>query len=1414
MPVDESEETKERHREDDPREESVADQSGSETTRIGNHSGESQKQGDKSEQNDRETDREPPNNGDGGDSDPDGEDSGTPPAPSDDELHLLMFLWFLERNDTIFELSGFQAKRLYEHTIADSDDVSELYAGLKGSFVRNQRDMNPLELTVDGREQAKQADDVQTTVSEQLAAFIADSVSDDRILQRLLWLADSNEADFEWYLQEHSDEIEEPLRFLPVVFTDETIQTRSNIRSEIEHLGNLPDEISNEISARLEDDSYLKGIATVEGETVTELLQIHTDATIRCSNSNEVLSYYLDESQANHVIWELKEAGVDVDRNAFDIDLDRLLSKHRERLTNWLTFDREACNTAFETYWDLILEWHRDFPGETDAMIQQLVDVGAVIPQGRKLAVRIEAFGVAGETVHELHTAIQDRLDDAENVSSQVFFDFEKAIEQDEDILVVLHEKSWSSNQHHYPAFIGGRNRSDPDGNIFTKKVVLVPSPHELGFEDNHLEREQYHCHGRAVESPEANREFNAIGEVEGLDTVKAEFNQLDWEQVDDASVRRAEKFIKQSDLISLDEAFDKIAEYDQPFQEALYTIAAKRTTKTSRDKNNYTEDILWDDVDDMLQIRYPSLSESERTKVKEVLRRILVDRAGVELTAFRDEDQVYRRFGEQFDERIQEHIRGLSTEEQRLVTTFLLGWGDEGTLRPESGIQSKFELYHEFWFGEPPSADHSLYDVLVSVGICSPATYVTSHDNPYHHQVYSVYEGVQQDTDRFLRATGVEPESKGIEALRPYESAIPQLAGLEYLIENDGNASRTGLRDYLLSIDEEAWMSFEMIDGVLAEIDDQIHLDPLILDEIDKWLTETKRQCITDVDGIEKRLSKADIVDLKLDFDTRRGVYHGQVLTRESEEIQVIIAPWLTEDDEEWIDSPAIAVITSEYYQKFFTRHRGGYDDLLLIGLVENEFEVYRSLPHEEIAEPIIQAFESEYTLLQQEVNVDADETKSGTRSLDSTANSDTSPGKSRASTTSTEDTLLTTTLDRSPPRGDEIDLVGELLDQTGAAFPGDVLRDRPLIIILHETQNDRFGTTVQLLCRELYHQLEGGIPRGRIRGDSDEIERRLKAGNRIEFIDQSDGGFFDHTQGPENSVTGNSVQWSKIRRRIQELDTQGLGFLLFQLPSEFASQFRTELETRVRPNRPQIVELEPRLPMDEYSTEESYYARAIPTADALWGYPGLQTEFEVLDPRDEFDTFDDIFTLAERRARSQLHTEITTPINSETMEKSPVMVVQPHQVGETGRANESHLHYALKVFTVRWLIETEGYTFSSIATETDTQIAQQTDKNLIPDIQLGDAVFEVETLYGSGMPVLSIKETIEKYRGHSSVSSIQLIIPPIAGFLHYSEITQLVNEINETWNLEVSLLIPRLESKEVVSIEQLRQTIEGNFE
>ncbi|THE63426.1 hypothetical protein D8Y22_18290 [Salinadaptatus halalkaliphilus] len=768
----------------------------------------------------------------------------------------------------------------------------------------------------------------------------------------------------------------------------------------------------------------------------------------------------------------------------------------------------------------------------------------------------------------------------------------------------------------------------------------------------------------------------------------------------------------------------------------------------------------------------------------------------------------MYERFGDQLDQVIKTRIQNLSLDERRLLHTFLTGWGDERSVRPDWRLKPQFNAYHELWFDESAEVD-TLLDVLVRTGICSFGTYIDSSGDSKGHR-YAVYHGVRENPEAFIDVTSVSPDTVSIDVFDGYESSIPQLAGLEYLLDNDGEASRTNLRDALLSIDQDAWMTFDMLDGAITEQDDTVYLDPLLINNATRWLTEQKRRCVIDIDGIERRLSQADVIDLQLSFDNERRVYHGQLLTLDDEEIQIVVTPWLTEDQAEWIDHTAIVIITSPYSNKVVTRQRSKYGEYLVLGITENEFEVYRSLPHDDIANPIVEAFEDDYTLINQHVDLDAEDTSTNPNpkqsvvdETEATTTSDTSE------TDTTEEAPAVSTADvPSESPADEVDLVGELLTQREGAFPADVLRDRPLIILLHKPANDRYGTMVQFLCRELYHHLEGGLPRGQIRGDARDVERHLKASNRIEFIDETDTEFFEHARTPTTSVTNDQVQWKTIRRRIQELDTQGLGFLIFQLPTDFVDTFKRELVQRVRPHRPQVIELNPPLHRGEYADLDGYLDRAVPTAEALWGFPDLSGDFTF--PAEDEPTFDDLFTLAERRAWTQLHRGTSEPIESDTESKSPVMAVRPNQPGDGGQNNESMLHYALKTFVVRWLIESEGHGFASVTTETDTLLAQQTSQQLIPDIQHHGTVYEIETLYGTGTPLLALKETIEKYRRHGKSPDICLVLPPLAGFLYYSEIMRLTHEVHEQWDLVVTPLIPNLQSTDLVPLRHLKYAIQ----
>ncbi|THE66520.1 hypothetical protein D8Y22_01850 [Salinadaptatus halalkaliphilus] len=539
---------------------------------------------------------------------------------------MLTFLWLIERNDTTFDVTGFQAKRLYEQTGDGNDNVGQRYADLKGPFIQGHRDTEPVQLTPKGREAVKEAKDVQKAVRNELAETIRDLLDKEPILKRSLWLAHANVGEYEWYLDVYHTEVAEPERFFSLFFTDQQLQATPTIGAAMDDIGDLPAQLQSDLDAKLGTGNHLKALATLAPDAVAGILQIDTDETISCDGTPETLGYYIGDNEARSVLDDLRQIGLDTDHNSFELGIDTLLEKRREELSQWLALDSDACRTAFENHWDLILEWNSGFRGRTDAMIQQLVDVGAVVPQNGHLAVRSEIADIAEQVCSDLQGKIQDRLEGIENVHLQLFYDFDEVMEREEDVIVTLHHNSWSSNQYYYPAFIKGssNNRSVPDKNPFTTKAILVPSPQEFGFTDGHLDRDRYHYHRTAIESPSVNQEFSALGEIRGLSAAKTAFDTVNWEQASNRSVEKAKEIIAEREQISVDRAFDELSEYDDLYQEALYALAAKRTTKTSIDRNNYTAEILWDDLRETLETRDPSLSESDLDDIETTLQSIL----------------------------------------------------------------------------------------------------------------------------------------------------------------------------------------------------------------------------------------------------------------------------------------------------------------------------------------------------------------------------------------------------------------------------------------------------------------------------------------------------------------------------------------------------------------------------------------------------------------------------------------------------------------------------------------------------------------------------------------------------------------------------------------------------------------------
>ncbi|RLM31503.1 hypothetical protein, partial [Haloarcula sp. Atlit-120R] len=145
------------------------------------------------------------------------------------------------------------------------------------------------------------------------------------------------------------------------------------------------------------------------------------------------------------------------------IDIAGVLESERSRLQERFALDKDACRAAFEENWDLVLEWYEDFPGRSHDTINLLVETGANIPGDDGFGIRTDVTDIGGEVVDDLLADIEERINRFSNVALQLAFDFDAAMNREEEIIITLHETSWSSNQHYYPALVKGTGRKDPD---------------------------------------------------------------------------------------------------------------------------------------------------------------------------------------------------------------------------------------------------------------------------------------------------------------------------------------------------------------------------------------------------------------------------------------------------------------------------------------------------------------------------------------------------------------------------------------------------------------------------------------------------------------------------------------------------------------------------------------------------------------------------------------------------------------------------------------------------------------------------------------------------------------------------------------------------------------------------------------
>jgi hypothetical protein len=386
-----------------------------------------------------------------------------------------------------------------------------------------------------------------------------------------------------------------------------------------------------------------------------------------------------------------------------------------------------------------------------------------------------------------------------------------------------------------------------------------------------------------------------------------------------------------------------------------------------------------------------------------------------------------------------------------------------------------------------------------------------------------------------------------------------------------------------------------------------------------------------------------------------------------------------------------------------------------------------------------------------------------------------------------------------------EELELFELFIKSSTGIFPKGISIKKPVLLILAKPKDDNYGSSLQIICREIFHELIGGLPipiiRSKGKKDVEEgkkdVEEELRAENRIEFIDNSMTEYFTPTSSKikQGKEIWDSVDWEKIGKRLNEFYAQGFGVVIFQIPGELLKEFKEKLEEITGDLRPQIIELYPRytgnIPILTNSSIIDVIELKKGIASAVWGFivPKGDQRWK------EGETFDNFFTACENEFYERLNKIRRIEVKVGNKKLLPSFLVN---IGE----NESDLHYWMKVFIVKYLIEKERYDKETIKTETPLA----PDSKIIPDIQVDNRVIEVETLYGTGVkyhdPLNKVVETIGKYKNGNF--NLQIILKNLDLFFYYKDLTKLKKSAKDEWNRDVEFFGLNLDKEELIPLDE----------
>ncbi len=338
-------------------------------------------------------------------------------------------------------------------------------------------------------------------------------------------------------------------------------------------------------------------------------------------------------------------------------------------------------------------------------------------------------------------------------------------------------------------------------------------------------------------------------------------------------------------------------------------------------------------------------------------------------------------------------------------------------------------------------------------------------------------------------------------------------------------------------------------------------------------------------------------------------------------------------------------------------------------------------------------------------------------------------------------------------------------------------LLSERP-IIILAEKPNDKSVEYIEFLkriLREIYRTRARGLPTPAHTSTTfDEIKLDIKAGKSIYVIDVDNVKI----EGQNNR--------KHLIDRIKELYSQNFGFIVLYGSESNLKEIKGLWMPDVRgfSRLPKYVEV-------KIKDRDS----ALIFANLFWG---------IVEPvLDEPVNLDEYILKLEEEFYGNIE-KIADDLKS-------ILIVEPSKEDEEGIEGESIVHYGIKAFIVKYLTETEKIPIENIQTE--FELGDAIIDVFVRHPKYGDIAIEVETLYGTTLPLLKLRKRIESRLKKGLKTWI--VIPNTQFMIYLKEISALLSFYQRRYRGLIEFLTLDIKSNKLVSfkdiIKLIRSAISG---